>query len=153
MSLFYDKFKISKAELNKYKQVLDDYSNNMTDENKLITAQIDDAITHRSSYDELYTDITNAIQGNVLDAKTSDFFYIKINNFDAMAIMNNKASIFDVSAINVELKTSKVDNEQFISVFNRILNESYLTKSNFKFTISDAIKYSRGYPMSITLIG
>lgn len=157
---FYRTCKISKEELNVYNNIVNKYLTNISDEDDLINILIEDAKSNRdSNYGELYGDIEEVIKGETLSKEAREMFEVDTGNNDALAIMNSKASIFDVNAINVELKACSVDRkdfesvETFVSLFNRILNENYLTRPQYKFAISDAIKYSRGYPMAITLIG
>lgn len=160
MNKFYRTCKISKEELNTYNNLIANYENNISDEDDLINILIEDAKNNRDTYyKDLYDDVERVIKGDTLSDDVQQLFEIDTGNNDALAIMNSKASIFDVNALNVELKAGSVDKEDFesvetfVSVFNRILNENYLTRPQYKFTMSDAIKYSRGYPMAITLIG
>lgn len=159
LNKFYKRCHITKEELNTYTNAIKNYENNISDEDDMLNILIQEAVSFRdNNYQDLYKDIERVIKGETLIQETKDMFEIDTGNNDALAIMNSKASIFDINNINIELKSSKSElidgsNEKYISLFNRIINENYLTKPSFKFAISDAIKYSRGYPMSITLIG
>lgn len=165
---FYKSCVIDKFELDVSTKVLEDYMVNQSEEYLIASCLIDEAKRERDShYSVLYKTIEDTIKGIVVADSVSDMFPIATGNSEAMAIMNSKASVFDVNQLNVELKQVNVElsaiteeearatgrDETFISIFNRILNESYLPKPQYKFCFSDAIKYSRGYPMSISLIG
>lgn len=162
---FYSKVVLTKQEVQNYDNVLVDYAKNRSEEDSLVKILIEDAKTFRdTNYQTLYDDIDKVIKGNLLSSEVSELFPIDTGSNEALNIMNNKASIFDVGALQVELKPTKSiekiadsegndTEENFINLFNRILNENYLAKPQYKFAFSDAIKYSRGYPMAITLIG
>lgn len=121
------------------------------------------SIQQRELMDVNYQEITNVLKGEVFSPEVKDLFTNDITDTEALAIMNSKAAIFDVQNINVELKPKSINLNKDelqqaeiltnIGDFNRILNDAYLSKPKFSTVISEAIKYSRGYPMAVTLLG
>lgn len=173
--LYFDKFPSNSVEINYLSKLLEDYINNEleSDENfnhKLIISLLTKTIKKRAkTYDKQYQEITDLLQGNVLaNVEDADkMFSINSSSNEALTIMNTKAALFDVQNINVELRPfaksyNTDDNEEAdkdlertktIQAFSQILNENYLSLPEYELAFSEAIKYSRGYPMAITLIG
>lgn len=162
-NLLKNKFIYNQTDYNNYNKVLNDYLKLIPEDHELIACLIEDMVDQRDiNYKELYTSVERVIKGEPIDITKGIDFPIDVGNSDALYIMNNKASIFDVNSISITLKqtkTNKKDSEDpnrrepFIDTANRILNESYLTRPQYKFAFADAIRYSRGYPMAITLLG
>lgn len=152
---------VSKEEYDRYKEVLKNYEEQVSQDYEEVEYDIEEASSNKKKYyDKQFEAIDNAIKGKYFEDQTvEDNFVADTGSNDAFNIMNEKASIFDVNNLNVELKSTTLNpndkgrDEAFVDTFNRILNETYLEKSTFKHSISDAIKYSRGYPLAITQIG
>lgn len=150
---------LSQGEIDAYKSVLDNYENNISEEHSLVAAMIVEGIEFRKKYDDIFDEVTSSLKGQVLSEETQNLFPIDAACNDAVTIMNSKASVFDVGRIQVELKSNNINqndiddpnrSETFIDTFNKILNETYLVSPNYKYAMSDAIKYSRAYPFSVT---
>lgn len=164
---FYTKCIIDKKEYNTFSDVLTNYTINKSEEDLITICLVEEAKQARdNNYSGLYRELEDVMKGSIVKEEVGDMFIIDTGNSEAMSIMNSKASIFDINQLNVVLKQVTLGkendddeasmsntNESFISAFNRILNESYLPKPQYKLCFSDAIKYSRGYPMAISLIG
>lgn len=159
---FYTEANISKEELQAHKDYIANYLDKRSKKHRIVEACITSGIIEReNNYEQMYREVDDLIKGKVLGDQTSEVFATYAGNNEALAIMNSKAAIFDVRSLNVELRAKSqvmwentlASGEHTIEVINRILNESYLSQSKYSFIFSDAIKYSRGYPMAITLIG
>lgn len=153
---------ISPEEKERFKQAGNIYyaTTALEPETQQITWWLTNAWTQRKNgYDQLYQTITGILQGSVWSEEVKAMFPVHTGNTEAISIMNQKAAIFEINNLNIELlQTSLNDNdvqrqESFVSIFSRVLNETYLKQPEIKYAISEAIKYSRGYPMSVTLIG
>lgn len=172
--LYFNKFKSNKVEQEALANLLKEYAISLEQEellqDKLVISLIKDTIMGRQkTYDAQYQQITNLLQGDVLAnvENADEMFAINSSSSEAQSIMNSKASIFDVQNIYVELKPFALsydsDNQndvekdiqrtKTIQAFSQILNENYLSLPEYETAFSEAIKYSRGYPMAITLIG
>lgn len=172
--LYFNNFQSNEVEKKLLTNVLNEYVISLeTPENfkdKLVVSLVKDTILkRRNTYDAQYQEITDLLQGNVLaNVKNADqMFSINSSSNEALTIMNTKAALFDVQNINIELRpfaksydsnnNEDIDNDvertKVIQAFSQILNENYLSLPEYELAFSEAIKYSRGYPMSITLIG
>lgn len=151
----------------KYRKIISDYENKKSDEHKDASDIIDEAVKGRQAFDTLFKSVNNVIasdmesdmllqvdNGNGEELEINDLFAINVGNTEALTIMNTKAAVFDVSAINVNLKPRGIEDykdETFLTL-NAFIN-SYLELPQFEIAFADAIKYSRGYPMAVTLVG
>lgn len=153
---------ISKEKKDKFGVIISHYLDNRTEEHLEIEEIINEGVIGRGTIEnDLYLPVSRALKGDVSPTKNIDeaSYPLDIISTEANAIMNAKAATFDTSAIDVQLKplfktkpTGSADTSSLILLFNKFLN-SYLSTPKFDFTFSDAIRDSRAYPMSITLIG
>lgn len=172
--------KFSQSEITNANQVCKNYLGSKINDNEynLVMSLLENTIQDRTniSFDETLSTIENAIKGYVINDGLLDINGKPqtIPSGEAMTIINNKASIFDVNNLKVELKATtsltdenieeevidsngdtviQYDSRTYADLFNGILNGNYLSKPSFKFCVADAIRYSRGYPMAISMIG
>lgn len=172
--LYFNTFLSNNIEKKWSAQLLTNYTNSLEDaqnfQEKLVISLVKDTISkRRETYDKIYQEITDLLQGKVLsNVENADkMFAINAPSNEALTIMNTKAALFDVQNINIELRpyarsySSEQNNEvdadvertKTVQAFSKILNENYLSLPEYELAFSEAIKYSRGYPMSVTLIG
>jgi len=155
------KKKLTPLQKSEFNIIIKDYTDNFSDYHKEIDEIITEAVYSRNEIDtQIYLPITKALQGNVGPPITG-VDKIDLLSSEANQIMDSKAAAFDTSAIDLELKPifkekpideSKHNTSSLVGLFNKYLN-AYLSTPKFEFTFSDAIKDSRAYPISITLIG
>lgn len=181
---FFQKYELlTPDQIKKAKETIIKYNNDLANNNEYsyIISLVKNMIDQRSgviNFDNKLSEIENAIKGELWgEQDLTNIGLSPLNvaqNPAALTIINNKASVFDVSNISVELKakdittdenvidqveeksgetTTEVSDDRYIDIFNGILNGNYISKPEFKFCVADAIRYSRGYPMAVSMIG
>ena len=155
------------SQIDGWLKVLNAYSQNLPEEDAEVLEIIKKGIEGRTAItDSVYRGIANALAGSVVDQQTEDLFAFDEGSNEARLVMLNKAAAFDTSAIDIQLKpllkettvatnTSGkpvVTSTSIVMEFNKYLN-SYLSNPKFDFVFADAIKFSRAFPMAITLLG